>query len=202
MMRLLAIPCIIALLVLGGCKSERDAPMPNAFSLTEEAIGRYCGMNVLEHDGPKGQVILSGMLEPIWFSSARDTIAFTLLPDEPKNIAAIYVSDMATAASWEKPGADNWIDARKAFFVLGSSRKGGMGVDEAVPFSTEAAAADFVAKHGGRIVRFADISLDHIKDGSEKDAPNDPSGHAHGAHGSGAHENGARENGTVGKSER
>jgi copper chaperone NosL len=191
-MRLFAIPCIVALLVLGGCKSERDAPMPTAFSLTEEAIGRYCGMNVLEHDGPKGQVILSGMLEPIWFSSARDTIAFTLLPEEPKNIAAIYVSDMATAASWEKPGADNWIDARKAFFVLGSSRRGGMGVDEAVPFSTEAAAVDFVAKHGGRIVRFADISLDHIRDGSGKDASSDH----------GAHESGARENGTVGKSER
>lgn len=183
MMRLLVIPCIVALAILGGCNSERDAPMPTAFSLTEEAIGRYCGMNVLEHDGPKGQIILSGMLEPIWFSSARDAIAFTLLPDEPKNIAAIYVSDMAIAANWEKPGADNWIDARKAFYVLGSNRKGGMGVDEAVPFSTEAAAADFVARHGGKIVRFAEISLDHIRDSSEKETSGEHGGHSGHAHG-------------------
>lgn len=169
-MRSLIIPCVVALAVLGGCNAERESALPAPFALTEEAIGRYCGMNVLEHDGPKGQVILAGMLEPIWFSSARDTIAFTLLPEEPKNIAAIYVSDMAAAPNWEKPAADNWVDARKAFYVLGSSRKGGMGGDEAVPFSTEEAAADFVARHGGRIVRFAEISLDHIRDGSEKES--------------------------------
>ena len=183
MMRLLIIPCMVALAVLGGCNAERESQMPTPFALTQEAIGRYCGMNVLEHDGPKGQIILSGMLEPIWFSSARDTIAFTLLPEEPKNIAAIYVSDMAAAVSWEKPGADNWIDARKAFYVLGSNRKGGMGVDEAVPFSTEAAAAEFVARHGGKIVRFADISLDHIRDVSEKESSSEHGDHSGDTHG-------------------
>lgn len=152
---------IAALLLLGGCQRETEAP-PAPFAMTEEAMGRYCGMNVLEHAGPKGQIILARIDEPIWFSSARDTIAFTMLPEEPKEIRAIYVSDMGKAPSWDNPGADNWIDARQAFFVIDSDAKGGMGATEAVPFSTEEAAAAFVKSHGGKTVRFDAIPRDYI----------------------------------------
>lgn len=171
---------VIALVLVGACSEEEDAVMPPPFALTQEAIGRYCGMNVLEHDGPKGQIILSGINEAIWFSSARDAVAFTMLQDEPKNIAAIYVSDMAVAPSWEQPGAENWIDARTAFYVIGSNRRGGMGVAEAVPFSTEAAARDFAALHGGEIVRFAGIPTDYVLGSSDAEAgsPVPPDGHA------------------------
>lgn len=158
-MRLLAALCLAA--VLSAC-SQQEAAVPPPFALTEEAIGRYCGMNVLEHDGPKGQVILTRILEPIWFSSARDAVAFTMLPEEPKNIAAIYVSDMAVAESWERPGAENWIDAREAFYVIGSRRAGGMGAAETVPFSNEEAARSFAGVHGGEVVRFAAIPTDYV----------------------------------------
>ena len=61
-----------------------------------------------------------------------------MLPEEPKDIRAIYVSDMAKAPNWDKPGATNWVDAKQASFVIGSRMKGGMGGDEAVPFSDRA----------------------------------------------------------------
>src|SRR5690606_34003818 len=131
------------LFVLTGCSSEEKTLPLEPFALNESAIGHYCGMNVLEHPGPKGQIILGQIPEPIWFSSARDAVAFTMLPEEPKNIAAIYVSDMAKAPSWDEPGAGNWVDARQAFYVIGSSLRGGMGAEETVPFSTEAAARQF-----------------------------------------------------------
>ena len=127
---------LLFLPALGACQREAEAP-PAPFAMTEEAMGRYCGMNILEHAGPKGQISLAKYDEPVWFSSVRDAIAFTMLPEEPKDIRAIYVSDMAKAPTWDEPGADNWVDARQAFFVIGSSRKGGMGAAEAVPFSTE-----------------------------------------------------------------
>ena len=72
----------------------------------------------------------------------RDTIAFTLSAEEPKNIVAMYVNDM-TNADWDNPGVDNWIDARNAWYVLGSNVSGGMGAPEAVPFSTKEKAALF-----------------------------------------------------------
>jgi copper chaperone NosL len=130
--------------------------------MTRDVIGHYCGMNLLEHPGPKGQIIVGSLIEPVWFSSARDTIAFTMLPDEPKDIQAIYVSDMGRATSWDKPGTDNWIEARKALFVIGSRLKGGMGSEEAVPFSDRAAAEKFASQHGGRIVSFAEVPRDYV----------------------------------------
>ncbi len=114
-------------------------------------------MNLIEHPGPKGQIITAGRIDPFWFTSVRDTVAFTLMPDQPRDIRAIYVSDMARAPSWEDPGATNWIDARKAFFVIESRKQGGMGAAEAVPFGNRDAADAFAAANGGRVVTFAEI---------------------------------------------
>ncbi|MDE2375731.1 nitrous oxide reductase accessory protein NosL [Bradyrhizobium sp.] len=171
-MRRLAIAfALLASVTLAACQKEA-AQLPVPQKMTAEAIGHYCGMNVLEHPGPKGQIFAASLIEPVWFSSVRDTIAFTLLPDEPKDIQAIYVSDMAKAPSWDKPGVDNWIEARSALFVIGSHVKGGMGGDEPVPFSDRAAAERFAAENGGRVVPFSEIPRDYVLASGE---PPDPS---------------------------
>jgi copper chaperone NosL len=148
----------VAFVMLAACSKEEARVVPPAHSLTVDATGHYCGMLLAEHAGPKGQILLEGRDDPVWFSSVRDTLTFLNLPEEPKTIAAVYVSDMAKAASWEQPGADNWTLAGDAFFVVGSSRQGGMGGTEAVPFSTEPAAQAFVQQYGGRIVRLDDAT--------------------------------------------
>ncbi len=159
--RTIAFALLLPVLLL-GCNEKQAAAPPPPHRMTAELIGHYCGMNVLEHPGPKGQIFVASLIEPVWFSSARDTIAFTVLPDEPKDILAIYVSDMGRASSWDKPGSDNWVEARKAFFVIGSRVKGGMGGDEAVPFSDRAAAERFVGENGGRIVAFDEVPRDYV----------------------------------------
>ena len=119
-------PCLVAmLLAIVGC-GEDEAAVPEPRALTADAIGYYCNMIVADHLGPKGQIILKSGDEPLWFSSARDAIAFTMLPEEPKDISAIYVNDMGRA-NWDAPEPDTWIDARVAWYVIGSNRVGGMG---------------------------------------------------------------------------
>ena len=157
---------VLAALLLGACAEDDQqqaakAPAPKA--LTRDAIGYYCNMIVADHLGPKGQVLISGRDEPLWFASARDTIVFTLLPEEPKNIAAIYVNDMGRA-SWDHPESDTWIDARKAWYVIGSNRVGGMGAPEAVPFAVKADAESFADRYGGQAVAFADVPEDYVLD--------------------------------------
>ena len=147
-------------LFIAACEKAPPVEVPDAQTLTREANGYYCLMTVVYHDGPKGQIILDDG-KVLWFTSVRDTVSFTLSPEEPKNIAAIYVSDMADA-NWEKPGLDNWIDAHTAWYVLGSSKAGGMGAPETVPFSTKEKAELFVVKHGGTIYKFADIPKEYI----------------------------------------
>jgi copper chaperone NosL len=153
---------LLAVLFAAGCGDDDAADAPPPVALTQDAIGHFCGMSLVEHPGPKGQILLRGNDKPVWFSSARDAIAFTYLGEEAKAIRAIYVSDMGRAESWEVPGATNWVDARRAHFVLGSDRRGGMGTEEAVPFSDAAAAARFVAAHGGRVLAFAEVPRDWV----------------------------------------
>ena len=153
---------LIFIILLTACEKSQPVEVPPAQTLTREANGYYCLMTVVNHNGPKGQIILSDKKQALWFTSVRDTIAFTLSPEEPKNIAAIYVNDM-TDVSWDNPGADNWIDARKAWYVLGSKLSGGMGAAEAVPFATKQGAESFRTQQGGKVYAFASIPDDYIQ---------------------------------------
>ena len=158
-MRVLTSACLAIILAVGlsACGDEERAELPPPAPLTQEAIGYYCNMTVREHHGPKGQIRLKSEDQPIWFSSVRDTIAFTLLPEEPKDILAIYVTDMSKAETWENPENGDWIEANSALFVIGSTRRGGMGAPEPVPFSSKEAAEKFADQFGGRIVGLSDI---------------------------------------------
>jgi copper chaperone NosL len=174
---------LLAILTLVGCKKETAEALPPPHELTAAAVGRYCGMNVLEHTGPKAQIILASQEEPVWFSSARDAFSFTMLPEEPKDVRAIYVSDMSKAESWDKPGGSNWVDAKQALFVIGSRMKGGMGADETVPFSDKTAADKFAAENGGRVLTFAEVPQDYVlgTGGTASPAPEAASADAGGA---------------------
>ncbi len=174
-------------LVLGGCGEEVAEVPPPPQPLTREVIGHYCGMIVADHEGPKAQIFVSGASAPVWFSSVRDAIAFTLLPEEPKHLAAIWVTDMGKASDWSHPENDQaWIDAKSAFYVLGSSVQGGMGQAEAVPFAGRAAAEAFAQLHGGRVVAFADIPQSYILGGPSE--PSTPAGRGSGSGAHGSHE--------------
>ncbi|HEX6361616.1 MAG TPA: nitrous oxide reductase accessory protein NosL, partial [Albitalea sp.] len=103
----------------GGCdrRSPASAP-PQPLDVQADSTGHYCGMLLVDHEGPKGQIHLASRDRPVWFSSVRDTIAFTRLPEEPRDVTAIYVSDMARAKQWRQPEPGAWVEARQAWFVL------------------------------------------------------------------------------------
>lgn len=142
------------LLPLGACDDgDGDrAARPDAVPLTAEATSHFCGMTVTNHPGPKAQVHVAGLPEPLFFSSVRDGIAFLKSPEKLGAIAAAYVTDMGAAESWAAPGRDNWISAGDAHFVVGSRRRGGMGAPAIVPFATSADAAAFAAEQGGEVM--------------------------------------------------
>ncbi len=172
----------LSLVSLAACNETEVAERPAPVALTLEATGHYCQMTVLDHEGPKAQIHLAGNPHPVWFTQVRDAVAFTKLPEEPKDYTAIYVNDMAKAESWASPG-ENWIEARDAFFVIGSRKAGGMGAAEAIPFGIEKAALDFAEENGGSVVRFDGIPDAYVlaPAGPEEDVHSSDS-HAPGVH--------------------
>ncbi len=155
--RTLLLTTVLAL----GLAACDNAPPPSALpppgEVQAESTGHYCGMLLLDHDGPKGQIHLARRDKPLWFSSVRDTLAFMRLPEEPRDMTAIYVNDMGRASHWNQPEPGAWVDPRKAWFVIDSNMRGGMGAPEAVPFAERSAAEAFQAEHQGRVVRLAEI---------------------------------------------
>lgn len=140
-------------LALAGCQQEvaqNTDPLP----LTPETLGYFCQMNLLEHEGPKGQVHLDGLPgAPLFFSQVSDLVTYLRLPEQSNAVLAIYVSDMgADGATWAEPGAANWTDAKTATYVVGSDATGGMGAPELVPFADPGEAEAFAALHGGAVM--------------------------------------------------
>lgn len=162
-MRLRILAALLLLAAPAGCKKDAAsmvAPAPQAISDT--AIGQFCGMALTEHPGPKGQIFVGTEVKPYWFASVRDAVAFTMLPEMPKNLTAIYVTDMEPADAWDHPAQAAWIDARKAVFVIGGQRRSGMDTAEAVPFSNPEAAQRYATAQGGKVVGFADIPQAYV----------------------------------------
>ncbi|GIL01292.1 MAG: NosL copper chaperone [Alphaproteobacteria bacterium] len=147
----------LAVLALAACSEDAAAP-PAPVAMTTEAVGYYCQMQLLEHPGPKAQAHLVGLPQPLFFSQVRDVVAYQRMPEQSHAVNVVYVSDMgAPGASWEEPGAENWIAATEAHYVVGSDIAGGMGAPELIPFSRREAAETFAARHGGQVMALAEI---------------------------------------------
>lgn len=154
---------LMAVLLSVSACTEEVAQNIAPQDMTAETLGHYCQMNLLEHPGPKAQVHMKNMPAPLFFSQVRDAIAYARAPEQIAPILAIYVNDMgAGGATWEQPGDGNWIDAGKAFFVVGSVRAGGMGAPETVPFASRADAEAFVKTEGGTVLELSAITDDMV----------------------------------------
>jgi len=142
------------LLLFAGCGEGSVAVAPQPREPDSHAIGYYCRMTLTEHVGPKGQLLLKGWQDPLWFTSVHDAFVYVAqdLVNESE-VAGFWVNDMGQG-TWEKPAPGSWIDAKSAIYVVESQKSGGMGGSEAVPFKERAQAQAFADTFGGRIVGY------------------------------------------------
>lgn len=154
---------LVMLIGLAACDdAQTRAVSPPAVQLTEEALGHFCQMNLMDHEGPKAQVHLEGFPMPIWFSQVRDGIAFLKSEERIAPVVAFYVNDMGAAASWATPGASNWVAGAVSFFVVGSDAIGGMGAPEIVPFGDATSAGAFAREKGGTVMTLSEIPAEIV----------------------------------------
>jgi len=110
---------------------------------------------------------------PDWTATARFKDGTTSFYDGPKDMFSHYFDitrytpgkrqDDIVALTVKEYYSLALIDARAAFFVIGSDVYGPMG-SELIPFKTEKEAKSFKLDHKGtRIVRFTDITRQTVK---------------------------------------
>lgn len=144
----------LGLLALGGCGRNDDATPSAPLEIEAQTSCSLDGMLLADFPGPKGQIHYTQDKEVHWFCDTLELLATLLAPEQVRPVKAAWVQDMSQT-DWEHPRG-HWIDARQAWYVLGSKRRGSMG-PTAASFASEAAARQFVSAHGGNVLRYADI---------------------------------------------
>jgi len=145
------------LLALAACSPTEQAP-PAPIELTRATACALDGMLLLDFPGPKAQIhYTQGPTD--FFCDTVEMFSIYLRPEQQKRVRALYVQDMGRA-DWNSP-TDNWIDAKTAFYVQGSNKRGSMG-PTLVSFALEEQAKAFVGKNGGKIYRFTEITPDMV----------------------------------------
>lgn len=129
------------------------------------------GMILKDYPGPKAQIHYKEG-QPEYFCDLMELFGTLLAPEDKRPVAGAFVQDMGKTA-WERPEG-NWIDAKAAFYVVGSKKPGSMGATFG-SFSSMQDAEAFAQKEGGKVMRFDEINLDMVN--VNTGAPHDNSMH-------------------------
>jgi copper chaperone NosL len=138
-------------LALAACSS---GPVPQAIEPGDAATCSLDDMLLADFPGPKGQIVYDRG-DPEFFCDTVELVSSYLQPEQQRRVVAIYTQDMGKTA-WERPRGQ-WIDAKSAFYVMGSRKTGSMGPTLAT-FQLEADAQAFAQANGGRVLRFSEIT--------------------------------------------
>ena len=140
------------------------APMVAAADLSPQYVQRsarcpVCGMYPYRSPQWMGQIVFNDQTAST-FDSPVDMFRFLnnmVLFDKqhkPADVGAIWVADFGTKA---------WVDAKKAFYVIGSKALGPMNDPNLPAFATREAADAHINAQGGKVLLFGEVTREVIK---------------------------------------
>ncbi|BHH86009.1 nitrous oxide reductase accessory protein NosL [Desulforhopalus sp. 52FAK] len=118
---------------------------------------KVCGMFVAKYLPWIAQIQYAGD-DVAMFDGVKDMMAYYFEPENfggkhGQKATAIYVKDYYT---------QEWIDGKKALYVVGSDVMGPMG-HELIPFNSQTAADNFMKDHKGKMIyQFDQITLEKV----------------------------------------
>lgn len=140
------------LLVMAACH-KADPPIQPIMP-TAQTTCALDGMQLMDFPGPKAQIQYANG-ETDFFCDTIEMFSLYLKPEQQRRIRAIFTQDMGKA-NWQTPKGE-WIDARTAWYVVGSNMSGSMGPTFAA-FARVDDARAFSEQHGGKVLRFDQIT--------------------------------------------
>jgi copper chaperone NosL len=158
----------IVLVTVIGCseQSEQQQVIHQAVAIESSDECHLCGMLITNFSGPKAELFRKGVTEADGnsvkkFCSTRDMFSFYLDPENKRNVTTILVHDMSKAP-WDAPNDGYFIEARKAWYVVGSDKTGAMGKTLA-SFSAKTDADAFATEFGGTVIDFNAVSYQSLQ---------------------------------------
>ena len=145
------------LAALGACSQA-----PHKANPLEPADDTVCvldGMALKDAAGPKAQIHYTEG-KPDFFCDLVELFDAVRAPESKRAVAAVFVQDMGKA-DWDHPQG-HWIDAKTAFYVVGSGKHGSMGPTFGA-FAGKGDAEAFAAREGGRVLRYDQITADMVR---------------------------------------
>lgn len=157
--------CLVLLSTLSACSddSAQQTVIHKAVAMESSDECHLCGMLITHFDGPKGEIFRKEQGEKVYkFCSTRDMFSYYLDPENTRNVSQILVHDMSKMP-WGSESIDDkhFIDAKSAWFVIGSEKTGAMGKTLA-SFSLQKDAQAFADEFGGSVLSFKDINQDSL----------------------------------------
>lgn len=153
----LAAAALVAL--LAGCGPAASTGPSVPVELSRDTSCALDGMLLADFPGPKAQIHYAGADKPDFFCDTVEMFSLYLKPEQQKRVRALYVQDMAQT-DWDAPQG-HWIDAKAAFYIKDSKKRGSMGATLA-SFAQEADAQAFAAKNGGTVLRFDQVTPEMV----------------------------------------
>ena len=149
---------LVLLLGLAAC-GEKSAPGLAPVEIDRSTACDLDGMLLADYPGPKAQIHYANQAAPTFYCDTVEMFNMLLRPEQVRAVLGAHVHDMGQA-DWQQPQG-HWIDAKTAFYVLGSKRHGSMGPTIA-SFKQEADAKKFVTEYGGRVLRFDEFTPEMV----------------------------------------
>jgi len=139
-----------------GCTKKVDAI--KAAEIDRSTSCALDGMILMDYPGPKAQIHYDKG-DPDFFCDTMEMFSIYLRPEQKKRVKALFTQDMGKTP-WEQP-TGNWIDAKAAYYVLGSKKMGSMGPTLAA-FARMEDALVFIKQFGGKVLKFDEVTLDMV----------------------------------------
>ncbi|AKJ30802.1 nitrous oxide reductase accessory protein NosL [Caldimonas brevitalea] len=141
--------------VLAGCDRSATSAAVTPHEIDPGTTCDLDGMLLADYPGPKAQIHYAGQDKPVFCCDTVEMFSTLLAPEQVRSVRAVFVQDMGRA-DWQQPRG-HWIDAKAGWYVAGSKRHGSMGPTIA-SFAAEADARRFAGDHGGKVLRFAEVT--------------------------------------------
>lgn len=154
--RALGVVTFTALLAACGDRTAQTQASLTPVDFDRSTSCELDGMLLADYPGPKAQIHYAGQA-PSFFCDTVEMFSTLLAAEQVRAVRAAYVQDMGQA-DWNEPRG-HWIDAKTAYYVVGSKRHGSMGPTMA-SFAQRADADRFVAEYGGKAYPYAEINRD------------------------------------------